>query len=176
MILYLFSLEVPSKKPRLGICSWRVSIGKKAMRKRNLAVNCPSSADKMTVLIILMKYLFILPALLLLASAAPEADLVDLLIPGYVNHKFYSGPSSTIQASLISTPRPSTTSSLTPKLTPTMTPLSSGWMEDPAAPACSVWPTKMGHLCSSRVLSISKSIHTPGIWRPIYCTSLHPRV
>jgi len=38
-----------------------------------------------------MKYLFILATLLLLASAAPAEDEVDLLVPGYVNHRWYSG-------------------------------------------------------------------------------------
>ena len=38
-----------------------------------------------------MKYLFILATLLLLIQAAPVDEEVDLLIPGYTQHKWYSG-------------------------------------------------------------------------------------
>lgn len=41
-----------------------------------------------------MKYLFILAALLLTLQAAPAEDKVELLIPGYIKHDWYSGTSS----------------------------------------------------------------------------------
>ena len=40
-----------------------------------------------------MKYLFILAVLLLALQAAPADDKVELLIPGYVKHNWYSGTS-----------------------------------------------------------------------------------
>lgn len=116
--------------------------------------------------IILMKYLFILSAVLLLAIAAPIDDKVDLLVPGYTQHDFYSGQSVYIQDSLISTLLPSTMCSLIPRVTPITIPWCFGSMEDQAAPVCSEWSTKTDHLSSSKALSISKSTLTHGTRRP----------
>ena len=109
-----------------------------------------------------MKYLFILACLVLFAQTALLPDLVDMLIPGYVKHKWYSGTFSIIQVILTSPLALTITCSSTRNATPITIRSFCGSMEGPDALVCSAWSIKTDPLFLKRALPTLKSTLTLG--------------
>ena len=105
---------------------------------------------------------------------APE-DQVHLPIPGYNDHKWFSGTFSLTQVTSPSIWASSITSSSNPKKTPKTIPSSSGSTEDPDAAVSSEWYMKTVHLYLLNLAqSTCKSMSTPGTKRLTFSTSNLP--
>ena len=119
-----------------------------------------------------MMALFMAALILTVQSQNAPEDQVHFPIPGYNDHKWFSGTPPFTQVTFPLIWASSTTSSSNPKKTPKTTLSSSGSTEDPDAAASSEWYMKTVHLYLLNLApSTFKSISTPGTKRLTFSTS-----